>query len=197
MSVQNRLIFVDSAKCLSCKTCELQCAAAHSSTKTLMGAISEGAEPCVHVESTGGSSIQGFPLQCRHCEDAQCVKACATHALFRDSATGLVNYDPQKCLGCLMCVIACPFGVCEQAKLAANKSGYPADALNAVSKCDLCAAREGGPACVEGCPTGALSFTTAEEFSKGKRREYIFTMSGQKETKAAADGAGCHADAIA
>jgi formate dehydrogenase iron-sulfur subunit len=85
---------------------------------------------------------------------------------------GAVAYDAALCLGCGMCVIACPFGLCESLK-AAPKSN---DVVNAVSKCDLCAGRSEGPACVEACPTGSLSFSAAADFSQARRRSYLVQL---------------------
>jgi carbon-monoxide dehydrogenase iron sulfur subunit len=164
-------IFVDDAKCLGCKTCELACCIAHSESKTLVGALSQGVLPQtrIHVEPVGAG---GFPIQCRHCTDPSCVKACVTGAMSRDPVTGAVVYDAKMCLGCLMCVLVCPFGVCEALKAQTKAS----DHVNAVSKCDLCADSAAGPACVGSCPTGALSFGSPEEFAQARRRAYLVNL---------------------
>lgn len=156
-----RKIFVDSAKCLGCHSCELECAVAHSDAGSLFGAVAECPAPTARV-SVGVSRSGSFPLQCRHCEDAQCVKACVTKALYRDEESGAILHKDDACIGCWMCAIACPFGVVE---------GNPKDGK--VSKCDLCLSRDVEPACVQGCPTGALSFEDVEEYSQGKRREFL------------------------
>jgi carbon-monoxide dehydrogenase iron sulfur subunit len=160
-------IFVDDATCLGCKSCELACCIAHSVSKTLFGAVGEACPPQtrIHVEPYG---LGAFPLQCRHCTEPQCAKACITGAMkWKD---GAVVYDAASCLGCGMCVIACPFGLCEALK-AAPKSNEAV-----ISKCDLCADRNKGPACVEACPTGSLSFGTAGDFSQAKRRSYLVQL---------------------
>ncbi|MDR2518926.1 MAG: 4Fe-4S dicluster domain-containing protein [Spirochaetaceae bacterium] len=161
-------IFVDDAKCLGCKTCELACAAAHTPSKNLFAALAanETAQARIYVESAGAGA---FPLQCRHCAEAQCAKACVTGALWEHPETGAVKYAEEKCLGCLMCVTACPFGVCAEAQ---NKK---------IAKCDLCAGLPQGPACVEACPTGAVRFGSAGSFAKKRRQEYLVQLEREKE----------------
>lgn len=103
-------------------------------------------------------------MQCRHCDEPQCVKACITKSLYKDVVTNGVLHDENKCIGCFMCVMACPFGAIEETYIK-NK--------NAVSKCDLCVENKDGQACVRACPTKALSFSEADSFSKNKRKELL------------------------
>ena len=156
-----RKIFVDSAKCLGCHSCELACAVAHSQSGTLYGAIAESPVPAARV-NVEMSRSGNFPLQCRHCDDAQCMKACVTKALYRDAASGAVLQKDELCIGCSMCAIACPFGVID-------------DSLGngAINKCDLCLTLEADPVCVTACPTGALSFEDAASYSREKRKAYL------------------------
>ncbi len=160
----NYLIMIDTEKCLGCKSCELQCAVAHSESKDLFGAIGEDPLPehRVTVESMGELAL---PLQCRHCENAPCVNICPTHALYRAGPQQPVMIKEELCIGCKWCILVCPFGV-----IGMNREG------KAAVKCDLCFERiEAGkePACVEACPTGALSFVKIEEVIKKKKREFL------------------------
>ncbi len=75
-------------------------------------------------------------------------------AMYKDKKTGETKHDKDKCVGCWMCIMSCPFGVLTRQKQ---------DKI--VVKCDLCADRD-VPACVEACPTGALLFGTLKEFEK-------------------------------
>ncbi|MHA1231154.1 MAG: ATP-binding protein [Candidatus Helarchaeota archaeon] len=43
--------------------------------------------------------------QCIHC--GQCISLCSTGALYYDEEYK-VCYDPEKCIGCLLCVDSCP-----------------------------------------------------------------------------------------
>jgi carbon-monoxide dehydrogenase iron sulfur subunit len=155
-----KVIVVDVRRCLSCGTCGLECAVAHSQSKRLFDAIWEEPrpQPRVMVEAVGGVCV---PIQCRHCEDAPCVAICPTHATSRADADAPVLIEPERCIGCKMCILVCPFGTVRM----------QADG-KAVLKCDLCIERlEAGqePACVAACPTGALRFEAVEQTAKAAR----------------------------
>ncbi|HWR07604.1 4Fe-4S dicluster domain-containing protein [Sporomusa sp.] len=147
-------IWIDREKCLGCKSCELQCAIERDSvSKTLLGAIQETPKPIARV-GVCGSTGKSFPLQCRQCQDASCIRACPAGAMQRDEDTEAIFLDQAKCRGCWMCVMSCPFGVI-----------VPSDAYKVAVKCDACIHME-EPACVNACPTGALSQGDGADFQK-------------------------------
>ncbi|MCL1919194.1 MAG: 4Fe-4S binding protein [Peptococcaceae bacterium] len=165
-------ILVDDSKCLACHSCEMACSVAHSTSQTLYGALSEQAPPvsAIHIEE--GSKGRGFPLGCLHCQDPQCVRACVTKALYM-SPEGAILCDKNRCIGCHMCLIACPFGVIEDP---------PQDSETyAINKCDLCAASGLDPACAAACPTQALVFEEPDIFSKNKRVKFLVEMAAAPE----------------
>ncbi|MBN3038188.1 MAG: 4Fe-4S dicluster domain-containing protein [Candidatus Omnitrophica bacterium] len=146
-------IFCDITKCVGCKSCEIACAVEHSQSKDIYSVVKESSRPKkrVKAQSIGKRVVS---LHCQHCEDAPCVKACMSGALSKDPATGATLHDNDKCVGCWMCVMVCPFGAIVQ------------DVENHIAvKCDLCPDREDF-ACVAACPTGALFVGTKEEFEK-------------------------------
>lgn len=153
------IISVNIYKCMACKSCELECAIAHSKYKNLFEAIQETPSPQtrIRVEGKDGFSI---PLQCRHCEDAFCVQICPTKAVKKIDPKGPVIIKDDLCIGCKCCILVCPFGVID-----IGLKGRVA------IKCDLCFERlEKGqlPACVKTCPTKALCFIPLESKRKGK-----------------------------
>ncbi len=152
-------ILIDIEKCMGCKSCEIACRVSHSQSKNLYTAIFEERLPQrrIYVEKIEDIPV---PFNCRHCEDAPCVIACMTGALFK-TEDGLTMYDESICVGCFMCVMICPFGII-------NKNRYE----KKIIKCDRCPDRE-IPACVEACPTKALKFKEVEDFSKEKRKKYL------------------------
>jgi Fe-S-cluster-containing hydrogenase component 2 len=96
------------------------------------------------------------------------VKACVSGALYEDEQSGAVLHNERRCIGCKMCILACPFGLIEELDAADNNC--------AVSKCDLCIGENEKPACIGACPTGALSFEEPDAFSKEKRRKYLVEL---------------------
>lgn len=83
---------VEVSKCVGCKSCELACAVEHSETKELFAAILEEIMPRkrVFVQAAEESSV---PVNCRHCEEAFCVRVCPTGAMYRDKATATVQHN--------------------------------------------------------------------------------------------------------
>ena len=144
-------VYFNSEKCLGCLSCEFLCAVEHSKSKNPHKAHlePEGPVPRRKVRLVDGAYRT---LACRHCGKAACVKACTAGAMVKDENTGEVSCITDKCDACWLCVKACPFGAVRAGSV------YPI-------KCDMCPDRE-SPACVEGCPTGALYEATPEEFRK-------------------------------
>ncbi len=151
-------IFVRLNRCVGCKSCELACAVEHSKTKELSLAIHEIPRPKqrIFVEYVYDHKV---PFLCRHCEDAPCVASCRTGALQQDPVTRIVSHDPDKCIGCWMCAMVCPYGMISKEK-----------ERRIAIKCDRCPDRT-LPACVEACRTNALIFDEEEKFAKTVRRE--------------------------
>ena len=146
-------VLIDTARCMGCHSCELACGTAHSESKDLVLAVRRGEKPPVAVDVVSLETMN-FPRHCQHCEDAPCVKGCMSGALHRDEKSGAVLCDREKCVGCFMCVMTCPYG--------SVKEGYDGKAV----KCDLCGGDE-IPACVKACPTAALTYIEIPE--KGDR----------------------------
>ena len=154
------MIVVCVEKCLGCKSCELACAVAHSSTKDLNSLVDSAEKPGyrIHIEAYENKAV---PVHCNHCDDAPCILACPTGAIYREGEKEPVLFDSERCIGCKMCVQTCPFGV-----ISLRLTG------KGVLKCDLCVERlvEGQePACSEACPTKALIFTDEKQVNKEKR----------------------------
>jgi carbon-monoxide dehydrogenase iron sulfur subunit len=167
-----KIIEVNIEKCMGCHSCEFACAIAHSTSKDMSEVVRDGEKPGnrISVESYGRKAV---PLNCKHCEEPSCVLACPTGAVHRNSEGAPVLFDRDRCIGCRMCVAACPFGVIT---MAPDGKG--------VLKCDLCIdrlAKGQEPACVTACPTHALEFKEEEYSVKDKRRKLAAQMIAAQE----------------
>ena len=98
----SKMLMIQADKCTGCHNCELACAMTHEGNFRITAAR-------VHVYTW---EREGFsvPMMCQQCHDAPCIPVCTPHAMTRDPVTGWVNLDQAKCIGCKMCVHACPFG---------------------------------------------------------------------------------------
>lgn len=136
-------VYVNEKWCLACHLCEFYCAFANSGKEDMVKALKNvQLSPNIRVEEKDGIS---FAVQCRHCDEAVCVKSCISGALSKKD--GVVVIDKNKCVGCYTCILSCPFGAVS-----------PSD-TGIVKKCELCTNNSGGtPACVKGCPNGAIVF---------------------------------------
>ncbi|HID95533.1 MAG TPA: 4Fe-4S dicluster domain-containing protein [Candidatus Latescibacteria bacterium] len=140
-------IYIREEYCMGCRLCEIHCLVQHSKSREIIKAYKgeyPKPQPRLIVEEKGYLS---FALQCRHCEDAPCLEACITGAMYRDRETGAVLCDEDRCVGCWMCIMVCPFGV-----ISRNLEGK-----KVASKCDLCMGEE-TPVCVRNCPNEAIVY---------------------------------------
>ena len=97
-------------------------------------------------------------------------RVCPVGATYKDPETGVVRQDYDKCIGCRMCMAACPYtGVrsfnWEEPKYpvdhAVGDADVPKHQKHVVEKCTFCyqrLAREEVPACMELCPARARHF---------------------------------------
>jgi carbon-monoxide dehydrogenase iron sulfur subunit len=146
-------------RCTGCKRCELECIAEHSASKSYITAVLTEPEPKTRI-FVEAFSEKPVPLVCRHCKEALCVSACMTGCMQKDLATGIVsNMDhEQKCVGCWMCIMACPYGVINPSFYIIPDSGgatASVDVFGKAVKCDFCPNRK-SPACVDGCPNEVI-----------------------------------------
>jgi Fe-S-cluster-containing hydrogenase component 2 len=112
---------------------------------------------------------RSVPYTCTQCNDAWCKNACPVEAIRENTVTGAKEVDAERCVGCKVCTIACPFGTVNYLR-----------ATGKVVKCDLCS---GDPACVKACPTGAITFVDANWTGYNRMRQWA----GRTDTGAEAE----------
>lgn len=169
-------VLVDTTRCVGCRSCESACAEANGlpappepesvarpgvrrfTTPTQFTVVQEALRP--------DAEARYAKTQCLHCVSPACASACPVRALEK-TATGPVIYNPERCIGCRYCMVACPFDV--------PKYEYD-KAVPYVRKCTFCAGRLAKgekPACVANCPAEALEFGRRSELIEiAKRRIY-------------------------
>ncbi len=143
------VLIIDPSKCTGCRSCEIAC----STVK----------ENEVNVEKSRIRIIPFYeeyfyyPNVCLQCDTPYCALPCPTLAIEKDENTGIVRLKEDRCVGCKMCIISCPFGA--TSFLFRNGRGKAV-------KCDLC---EGDPVCVKVCKYDALGYGEPEDMGAGKR----------------------------
>ena len=140
---------VDLDACTGCKACVSACHSLNGldedETWRSVGLLLGGTErePYQQIVTTA----------CHHCVDPACLNGCPVLAYEKDAETGIVRHLDDQCIGCQYCILKCPYDV---PKYSARRG--------IVRKCDMChdrlAANE-APACVQACPSGAISIRLA------------------------------------
>ncbi|CAB5123681.1 Fe-S-cluster-containing hydrogenase components 1 [Olavius algarvensis associated proteobacterium Delta 3] len=141
-------LMIESSRCMGCQSCEVACKLEHE--------LPAGPRPVKVIQigplqTDNGLAMRYETVTCYHCDRAACVAACPTGAM-QKRPDGIVFSDPELCIGCQTCAVACPFGVPELNP-----------ATGKIAKCDGCRDRvDQGlwPSCALKCPSGCLSFGT-------------------------------------
>ena len=136
-------VYVNEKWCLGCHLCEYYCAFADTHENDIARALKDiKINSRIKIEEKDGVS---FAVSCRHCRESPCVKGCITGAL--TITEGVITINMDKCVCCYTCILICPYGA-----ISTSDDG-------AVQKCELCVKTTAGtPACVKGCPNGAIVF---------------------------------------
>jgi Fe-S-cluster-containing dehydrogenase component len=169
---------INLTRCVGCYACVIACKMEHFLPPDVAWnrvAIFEGE----------GINKQIYPTLCNHCKEPPCVDVCPTGATVQRE-DGIVWVDPDVCMGCRSCMMACPYqvrvfndspgeyfpgqGLTPFEKM--REKAYPLQ-LRTVSKCNFCMERldktadhgrkpgrdrDGTPACVNACPAKARIF---------------------------------------
>ncbi len=145
-----RDIIINPSVCNGCGDCIKSCRDAVFAQHQQTDAVSRIA---IHTINN-----RHYPLVCHNCEEAPCVSACMAGCRHRMGAFVTTDYD--RCVGCSMCIMCCPFGAIQLVQ-----------EEHLAMKCDGCLDYEMAP-CVEACPTGALSHAGFSHTSFQNRKNH-------------------------
>jgi Fe-S-cluster-containing dehydrogenase component len=150
------LLIGDPTKCVGCRRCELACSefndgkASPTIARIKVSRNLNFGSHGVRIGRRGqgawgdGLVVQDLCKQCPH--PVPCADACPNDAIVLHPTTNARVVDPNKCIGCKMCMRACPW----------EMISFDSD-TNKATKCFLC---DGHPKCVEACPAEALSYVS-------------------------------------
>lgn len=152
---------IDLGRCDGCGKCTDACQATH---------YLEPDQTWIKVYPLRDASGNEFfmPRPCMQCDDPPCLRVCPVGATFKN-ADGVVLVDQEKCIGCRLCMSACPY----EARYfnwiePTNKPPLPTiptpefpspQRRGTVGKCTFCVhdTQHGKvPACVEACAMEAI-----------------------------------------
>ena len=157
---------VDQRRCVGCQTCAVACKSFNNLPDGVWWnrVLTDGGNT---IDTAGGvyphNKLNFVPMACQHCENPACVKVCPVGATWKDDETGIVRQDYDKCIGCRMCMSACPYtGVrsfnWDEPKyfldFATGDEDAPKHQKHVVEKCTMCyhrVSRGERPACVDIC----------------------------------------------
>jgi len=140
-------IIIQPDLCDGCLDCEEACAQLHG-------------ESGIMIREVEGSH---YPIICQQCEDAPCKLICPTEAIDEEGIT------PEKCIGCGLCMMVCPFGAIVIHERKAHK-------------CDQCPDKD-TPVCIKACSKRALTKVDAEQMKLEKQRKHLEKLTGVGKKK--------------
>ena len=154
----------DQNKCVGCGDCTDACTKVHELPKGQSRLAlqftcgTDGTAQCPKEDAPRGYAYDRryVRVSCQQCQDAPCVKVCPTGAAHRDPETGIVTMNPDKCIGCKYCIVACPYNV-----------RFINEKTKAADNCNFCLdsrlKKNQTPGCVESCKYDALIFGDASD----------------------------------
>jgi len=134
---------INNDDCIGCHACSTACKSENEVPlgvqRTWVKSVETGLFPNVR---------RSFQVtRCNHCENPPCVRICPVTAMYQ-RGDGIVEFDPDVCIGCKACMQACPYDAI-----------YIDPDSGTAAKCHYCAHRVDiglEPACVVVCPEHAI-----------------------------------------
>lgn len=165
------IVIGDPTRCVGCRRCELACtefndgkASPSLSRIKISRNLNFGPNGLTDGLKGPGNWGNGLIVQdtCKQCpHPVPCANSCPNDAIVLADSTNARVVDPKKCVGCKMCLRACPW----------DMMSFDPDTEKA-TKCFLC---DGKPKCVSACPAEALVYLPWRDFSKTERPRIALT----------------------
>jgi Fe-S-cluster-containing dehydrogenase component len=163
----------DATRCIGCQACVTACKSANNLPGNIYDPPKDLDGQTKNIiklyEEDGQKSY--MKQQCMQCIDPGCVNACMIGA-FKKRELGIITWDPDRCIGCRYCQVACPYNI--------PKFQWDT-AIPLIVKCELCHhmivdAATGGykegtlPGCCQACPKEAVIFGKYEDLLADARQ---------------------------
>ncbi len=162
---------INTDRCTGCQTCVVSCRMQNRTPEGIYWnrVICEGADVVDGAVGVYPNLTRRFtPLACQHCENPACQRVCPTGATYKDEL-GRVEIDYDKCIGCRMCMAACPYNARSfnwsdpvyDPDFAFGDKEVPSRMKGVAEKCTMCKERTDRgmePMCVQNCPFEARIF---------------------------------------
>lgn len=164
------VMVIDLARCDGCGACTTACSAMH------MVPPGQAWIKVYKMEHEAMAGSYYFPRPCMQCDNPPCVNVCPVGASYKRS-DGIVLIDQEICIGCRMCLAACPYSARyfnwtepphteqELSQAYSVETNLP-HRRGVAEKCLFCPALTSQgelPACVSACPMGAIFFGDENE----------------------------------
>lgn len=149
-----KMIVTDRARCSGCQRCEMMCTLRNDG-RVCQSIARVRVWPNYNyghgVDTEDGiyENCQFTVEHCKQCEDPWCMNSCPVHAIYADEESGARLVDADRCIGCGMCHMACPW----------NMPVVDSE-TNVSTKCISCGR------CAEQCPNGAIRFVDWEDIAQ-------------------------------
>lgn len=193
-------IAINKHRCIGCNTCSLACKMQNNIPDGMLWnrVLTEGVNEFDDAEGIYPNLSRSYlPIACQHCDNAACQRVCPTGATYTDEK-GRVEIDYDKCIGCRMCMAACPYNArtfnwnepMRSAGFNYGDARVPARQRGVMEKCTLCKERtdEGDvPMCVLCCPGDARIYGDLDdpqsEISRAIRNNHAYVLLEEKGTR--------------
>lgn len=193
-------MLIDQKRCIGCQGCVVSCKMQNKIPEGMYWnrVIVEGSDTIDGAVGTYPDLSRTYtPIACQHCENPACQRVCPTGATYKDDK-GRVQIDYDKCIGCRMCMAACPYNArsfnWEEPKYDTDSNYGDKDVVirskGVAEKCTFCKERTDKgqePMCVQNCPYDARIFGDLDdpnsEISKKIKEKNAYVLLPEQGTK--------------